>query len=373
MEYNRCYAAVDLAAIEHNTDEIRKRIGRDTALIAIVKADAYGHGACRVAAHIEKKADAFGVATAEEGIELREAGIGKPILILGYTSPCQYADLILNNITPSVWDYGDAKILSEVAARMNVTAKLHVPIDTGMSRIGFPAVEQAVENIRKIHALPNLFIEGMFSHLACADMREDPLSAEQFREFDAVDDALLSAGIHIPVKHICNSAGISRYDSEHRNAVRAGIILYGLEPSEEVGTGGLDLKPALTWKTHVVRVENIPKGRGVSYGAAFVTEHEVTRIATLSVGYADGYPRTLSNRGRVLIRGQYAPILGRVCMDLMMVDVTLIPGTLVEDEVILIGRDGENSITAEKLGRDAMSFNYETVCRIGKRVKRIYI
>ncbi len=372
FEYNRCFAEIDLAAIEHNTDQIRKRTGYDTALMAVVKADAYGHGAIPVAKRIEKKVNAFCVAAAEEGYSLREAGSKLPILILGYSSPCQFADLLINNITPSVYDYEDAKILSEVAVKMNMMAKIHVPLDTGMSRVGFPAWDKAAENIRKIHELPNIFIEGMFSHLACADMTEDNLSERQFAEFDAVDKALAGYGIKIPIRHICNSAGIIRYDSHYMNAVRAGIILYGLAPSDEIGFGGLDLRPALTWKTHVIRIEEIPKGRGVSYGSTYVTERDVTRVATLAAGYADGYPRSLSNKGRVLIHGEYAPILGRVCMDIFMADVTGIPDVNVGDVVTLIGKDGDNSITAEEFGNTAGSFNYETVCRISKRVRRIY-
>lgn len=371
-EYNRCYAVVDLAAVEHNIDEIRGRIGNDVLLTAIVKADAYGHGAIPVAKRIEKKVNAFGVASAEEGLALREAGIRTPVLILGYTSPRQYAELLLNNITPSIYDYEDAKILSAAACRMNMMAKLHVSVDTGMSRVGFGTADQDVRTILKISELPNIFIEGVFSHLACADMTDDRLSGIQFAKFDSLNERLREAGLDIPVKHICNSAAISRYPGHHKNAVRAGIITYGLLPSEEVGTGGLDLRPALEWKTHVIRVETIPKGRGISYGSTYVTEKD-TRIATIAAGYADGFPRSLSNCGHVLIHGQFAPITGRVCMDIFMADVSGIPDVKVEDEVTLIGKDGENSISAEEFGRRAGSFNYETVCRISKRVKRIYL
>ena len=371
-EYNRCYADIDLSAIAHNISEIKKRIGNNTALTAIVKADAYGHGAVPISKHIEKMVNAFGVASVEEGLALRDAGIRIPVLILGYSSPCQYADVLANNLTPSVYDYGDAQILSECAARMNMMAKVHIPVDTGMSRIGFLPGREAAEQIGKIAGLPNIFVEGIFSHLACADMEEDSASAGQFEEFDSLNRMLKENGIDIPVKHICNSAGILRYEEHLNNAARAGIILYGLVPSEEIGNGGLDLKPALEWKTHVIRVEDIPKGRGVSYGQTFVTDRETTRIATLAIGYADGFPRSLSGTGRVLIRGKSTPILGRVCMDICMADVTDIPDVQVEDIVTLIGKDGEETITAEEFGKAAGSFNYETVCRISKRVKRIY-
>ena len=372
-EYYRCYAAVDLDAAVHNISEIRRTVGPDSALIAIVKADAYGHGSVPLAKAIEKYVNGFGVASAEEGLELREAGIRLPVLILGYTSPVQYNDILANNITPSVFYYEDARILSDRAGKMNRMAKIHIPIDTGMSRVGFLPGDAAVSNIIKISELPNIFVEGMFSHLACADMEDDPASERQFSEFDSVNEGLIEKGLRIPIRHICNSAGIQRYKEHYANAVRAGIILYGLMPSEETGFGGLDLKPLLEWKTHVIRVEEIPKGRGVSYGQTFVTDRPVTCVATIAVGYADGYPRTLSNCGNVLIKGHRAPILGRVCMDICMADVTEIPDVKVEDTVTLIGRDGNECITAEELGRTAASFNYETVCRISKRVKRIYL
>ena len=362
---------VDYSILRNNFLAVQEAFP-DKTLAPVVKADAYGHGAVPLAKHIEQKVNGFGVASAEEGLELREAGIRLPILILGYTSPVQYDAILKNNITPSVYDYEDAKILSECAGRLNMVAKIHVPIDTGMSRVGFLPEDEAVLAIRKISELPNIFVEGMFSHLACADMTEDIASERQFSEFDSVNERLLAEGVKIPVRHICNSAGIQRYEEHYANAVRAGIILYGLMPSEEVGFGGLDLKPVLEWKTHVIRVENIPKGRGVSYGQTFVTERDVTRVATIAAGYADGYPRSLSNKGFVLIHGKRAPLLGRVCMDICMADVTDIPDVKVEDTVTLIGRDGEEIITAEEFGREAGSFNYETVCRISKRVKRIY-
>ncbi len=371
QEYNRCYATINLGAIRHNIGIVRERTGYDVALIAVVKADAYGHGAVPVARSIEDRVDAFGVASVEEGLELREAGISLPVLILGYSSPCQYAEVLAHNLTPSIYSFDDAKILSHCAEQMNMMGKVHIPLDTGMTRIGFRADENAAGLIERIAGLKNIFVEGVFSHLACADMENDTYSDGQFREFETVKKRLEEKNIRIPVHHICNSAGILNREDHYEGAVRSGIITYGITPSGIFDRDAIGLVPALEWKTHVIHIADVEPGRGVSYGATYVTD-KPTKIATLAAGYADGYPRSLSNRGKVLINGRFAPVIGRVCMDLMMADVTGIPGVHIESRATLIGRDGDNDLSVEDFSSLAGTIPYETVCRISKRVKRIY-
>lgn len=370
-EYYRCCAEVDLAAIEHNIDEVRKKVGDDVWILAVIKADGYGHGAIPIARRLKEKVQYFAVATIEEAIELRNAGVTHPILILGYTSPSQYDELIQYDITQTIYSTETARLLDEAGKRAGKKGKIHIALDTGMTRIGFEMKEEDVAQVVQISRYPNLYLEGMFSHFSCADMYDKAYSKKQMERYDWFCAQLEREGVTIPVKHLCNSAGIIEFDSHRFNMVRSGIITYGLYPSEEVRTDEVVLKPALTWKTHVVNVKTIEAGHGVSYGATYVTQ-KPTRIATLSVGYADGYPRSLSNKGKVLIHGQYAPIIGRVCMDQMMVDVSLIENVCIEDEAILVGRDGENFLSVEEVANLAGSFNYEFVCGISKRVKRIY-
>lgn len=374
-EYLRTYAEVSLAAIEHNIDEARKRIGSGTKLLAVVKANAYGHGAVRVARHLQEKVDFFAVATLEEGLELREAGIHKPILDLGYISPAEYEDMILADIRPSIYHLEDAEILSRKAASLGRSAKLHIALDTGMTRIGFQVTEGDADQIREISLLPNLEIEGMFTHLSCADMVDKTYCDGQFEKYDTMLAMLEERNVRIPIRHVCNSAAVMEFDidEKHRyDMVRTGITNYGIYPSEEVKKENMNLIPALAWKAHVIHVKEVAPGIGVSYGATFVTQKPVTKIATVSIGYADGYPRALSSRGRVLIHGKTAPILGRVCMDQMMVDVSEIPDVAVEDVVTLVGRDGEECISIEEIADPSGRFNYEMLCDISPRVRRVY-
>ena len=374
-KYLRTYAEVSLAAIHHNVEEARKRLLPGTKVLAVVKADAYGHGAVRVAQSLEDIADFFAVATLEEGVELREHNIVRPILILGYTSPLQYSEMIAWDIRPSIYHYEDARNLSETAVREGKTARIHIALDTGMTRIGFQVTEEAADEIEKISELPNVEIEGLFTHLSCADMTDKTYCGRQFAKYDDMLSMLEKRGVRIPIRHVCNSAAIMEYepDDPHRfDMVRSGIITYGIYPSEEVKKDRLNLIPALAWKAHVIHVKDVGPGQGVSYGATFVTSRPVTKIATVSAGYADGYPRALSSRGRVLIHGKSAPILGRVCMDQMMVDVTDIPDVKVEDVVTLVGHDGEAYIPIEEIADPAASFNYEMLCHISPRVYRIY-
>lgn len=371
QSYKRVYAEISLDAIKHNMAEIKEHVGNDTKVMAIIKADGYGHGAVAVAKAIDAMADYYGVAILEEAIELRKNGIDKPLLILGYTSPRQYADLVLHNVTQTIFDFETAKKLSETACSLNMTANIHIAIDTGMNRIGFKAEKESLDTIKQIYSLPNIFIEGIFTHFATADEKDKTFANEQYKRFKSFADYLEENGVTIPIKHICNSAGIIDFDYK-LDMVRAGIILYGLYPSEDVDKNAIVLKPAMKLKTHVIFVKEVEAGHGISYGLTYVTDRK-TRIATLPVGYADGYPRALSSKGHVIINGQYAPILGRVCMDQMMVDITGIDGVKIENDVTLLGSEGDCVITAEELGNMSESFNYEFICGVGKRVPRIFV
>ncbi len=365
-EYYRTYAEISLDSIEHNLSELKKKLKKDVLTLAIVKADAYGHGAVGVSKSIQDKVDYFGIAELMEAVELREAGVKKPILVLSYTSPYLYETLINNELTQTIFNYNDAVELSKAAVKLNKIARVHIAVDTGMSRIGFFCNEESVEICKRINDLPNIYIEGMFSHYACADCEDRSTTEQQTENFKKFICALEKRGVEIPIKHLCNSAGILTCD-EQFNMVRMGIVLYGLYPDPCVIDGSVDLKPAMRIVSHVIHVKDVPAGSGVSYGHTYFT-NKTTKIATVCIGYADGYSRTLSNKGRVLINGEFAPIIGRVCMDQLMVDVTELSDVKVGDEVTLLGADGENQITAEEIGKLTDTINYEVVCQFQKRV-----
>ena len=374
-KYYRTYAEVSLKAIEHNVEEAAKRILPGTKILAIVKADAYGHGAVRVAKDLENRVDFYGVATLEEGIELYEAGIRKPILCLGYISPREFGEMIRADIRPSIFHRDDALALDREAEKLGKKAKYHIALDTGMTRIGFQVTEKDADTIAEIAALPHIELEGMFTHLSCCDQQDQTYSKEQFARYDRMLAMLKERNVRIPIRHVSNSAAVEEFGAQepHRfDMVRLGITNYGCYPSEDVQKQNLDLIPALQWRAHVIHVKNVGPGVGVSYGATYVTSRPETKIATLSVGYADGYPRALSGKGRVLIHGQYAPILGRVCMDQMRVDVTDIPAVKVEDVVTLVGHDGNGFIPIEEIADASCRFNYEMLCNISGRVVRLY-
>ena len=370
--YLRCYAEISLEAIGHNIKEVKKRLPEGVKLLGVVKANAYGHGAVPVASYLENQVDYFATATIEEAIELRENSISAPILILGYVSPSQYGDLVEYNITQTIDSYAQALALEKEAARRNWKAKVHLAVDTGMTRIGFQVTENDADEAAKIAGLPHLELEGMFTHFSCADQEDKTYCAMQMEKYDKMTELLAKRGVTIPLRHICNSAGIMEFDDHRFEMVRSGIITYGIYPSEEVKKERLNLIPALSWKSHVIHVKEVGPGIGVSYGATYVTEKPMTRIATVSAGYADGYPRALSNQGFVLIHGKKAPIIGRICMDQMMVDVTEIPDVQVEDIVTLVGTDGDETITIEEIANPAARFDYEMLCDISSRVTRIY-
>lgn len=371
-KYYRVQANVNLGAIQHNINIIRDKLNMDTKLMLIIKADAYGHGAIPIAKAVENdRIDAYGVAIIEEAVELRDAGISVPILVLGYTPKEQYALVVANDATQTIFQYDMAEALALEAKRQNKNAKLHIKVDTGMSRIGFSDTMESIQEIKRIALLPNIEIEGIFSHFSQADETDKTGTNNQLRRFKDFINQLEQEHIFIPIKHISNSAGIIDMPGAGFNMVRCGIAFYGIYPSEWVNQKEIKLIPAMELKTHVVFVKEVEAGVGVSYGATFVTEKN-TKIATVPVGYADGYSRNLSNHGRVIIHGQYAPIIGRICMDQFMVDVTGIENVKQGDTVTLLGRDQEAYISAEELAEWSHSFPYELVCTVGKRIPRVY-
>lgn len=369
----RIYAGIDLDALKYNVEGIKRCKAESAMLMGVIKANAYGHGAKVFAHELDRMGfDWFAVATVDEGIELRRDGIKQPILVLGYTCEAQYPDMVQWEITPTIYSLDMAKAFDAAAAKAGKVANIHIKIDTGMSRIGFLPGEESLDEIEKIHELRHLRIQGMFTHFACADMRDKTHVGHQIEKFHQMIDGVRQREIPVEIFHCSNSASIMELPSEHMNLVRAGIILYGLYPSNEMEEKRLPLKPVMSLYSHIVHVKEVPKGVTVGYGATYVTRRS-TRIATIPVGYADGYPRSLSNRASVLIHGRRVPIIGRVCMDQFMVDVTDMPQVSVGDVVTLIGQDGEETLSVEEISEMAGSFNYEFVCDVSRRVPRVYI
>ena len=368
----RVCAHVHLDALEHNLFEIRRLISPETKIIAVIKADAYGHGAVACARLMETMdfVWGYGVATAVEAMELRRNSIQKPILVLGYTFPEQAEELAAGRIRPTIFSLESAQAVSEAAAKAGYPVPVHIKIDTGMSRIGYQVTEKAADEIALIAELPGIRIEGIFTHFSRADEKDKTFTRRQFESYQRMVGMLRDRGIEIPFHHVSNSAGILDFPEANLDAVRAGIILYGLWPSEEVRHTA-DLRPVLELKSHLAHVKMLEEGRLVSYGGTWRAEGE-RKIATVPVGYGDGYPRSLSNCGCVLLHGQRVPICGRVCMDQLMVDATGIPDVKTGDEVTLVGRDGNDCITVEELGELSGRFNYEFVCDLGKRIPRVY-
>lgn len=369
--YHRTYLKIDLDAIEYNIDNVLRKLAGKAKLLAVIKADAYGNGAVEVGKFLESKCDFFGVACVEEAMELINAGIKTPILVLGGVSPQQYDVIVENDIRIPIFSYEAAQALSDEAVRQNKNIPFHFCLDTGMSRIGFQVNSESADVCKKITELPNITAEGLFSHFATADEENLEKTLAQKKRFTDFVKLLSERGIAIPIKHISNSAGIMVLDDIF-DMVRSGIITYGLYPSAEVDKSLMDIKPSMEWKTHISHIKTLEAGREISYGGTYVTDKE-TVVATIPVGYADGYPRCLSNIGRVIVNGRYAPILGRVCMDQFMVDITDIPDVTEENEVTLVGYDGELALTMEEVSEMAHSFNYELPCRISRRVPRVYI
>lgn len=372
LEYQRLAAEINLDAIGHNIREIKKKIEPKTRLLAVVKADAYGHGSVEVSqVCLYNGADELAVATSDEGVALRSNNIFVPILILGYTVENRLEDVVLNNLTQTVFSYELAKQLSDTAVRLGKTAYAHIGIDTGMSRIGFLPCEESLNEIDEIFKLPNLRVTGVFTHFSTADESDKSFTVQQFERFKYMTNGIEARGHRGLIRHCANSAAIIDLPEMQMDMVRAGIIIYGMMPSNDVSVN-IDLIPAMSIKTHISYVKELPKGIGVGYGRKYYTD-KLTKIATVPIGYADGYSRQLSNKARMIVNGEYADVIGNVCMDQLMLDVTHIKDVKMGDEVTVMGVCGDKSVSAEELGSMMGTINYEVVCGIGKRVPRVYI
>ena len=359
------YITVDLDALQENFRKIKAISG--VPAMAVIKADAYGHGAVAAAKALADEAAFFGVASITEAMELRNAGIENPILVLGHMPTSAFSHAVRLNVRPAIFNYEDACALSQEAQKQGVTAQYHLVADTGMSRIGFQVTEESADICGKIAQLPHLDCEGIFSHFATADEADLTAAHAQADLFDQFCQMLETRGVKPRIRHLDNSAGILNF-AHHYDMVRAGIILYGLCPSDEVPIAPAGLKPVLSWKAQIAHLKTLEASRKISYGGTYTTTAP-TRVATIPVGYADGYRRGLSNQFHVMIRGQKAPILGRVCMDQLMVDVTHIDGVTTADTVTLLGE----GITAEEMAQALGTINYEIVCGISRRVPRVYL
>ena len=365
----RTWAEVDLTAIEHNFMAARNHLPSDMKLLVTVKANAYGHGAVRIAKLLEGKADYFALAAMDEAVQLRQAEIRTPLLILGPVQPMDYPRAAKYDVALTVSSLEEAKAISRCAVDMGKIITVHFALDTGMSRIGFACTEDAAAEIAEAAKLPGIYAEGVFSHFALADSKDKSYVNLQAANFRRMLDQI---GLDFPIRHLYNSAAIAELEPEFDMA-REGIILYGLLPSSEVDLNRIGgVKPAMALRSHVSFVKNLSAGTPVSYGCTYVTEKESV-IATVMAGYADGVPRLLSNCGEVIIRGAKAPIVGRVCMDQFMVDVTHIPGVSTGDVVTIFGTDGDVTITADEVAEKAQTIGYELVCGIAPRVPRVYM
>ena len=372
--YSRVYARIDLDAIAYNMEQMKENLSPDTQIMAVIKADGYGHGAVQIAHMLESVNYIWGfaVATLDEAVVLRTEGIKKPILVLGCVFPDQYMAMLKHDIRMNVYTEEMAEAISQMAARENMTAYMHIKLDTGMTRLGFDVSDTSVAAIERISNMKNVKMEGIFTHFAKADETDKTFTQKQIMDFCHMVSKLKEKNVTFAYEHCANSAAIIDVKDANFDLVRAGISTYGLYPSEEVRKENVKLRPALELKSHVAFVKEIEKDTGISYGGTFVSKDKM-KIATIPVGYADGYPRSLSNQGFVLIRGKKAPIVGRVCMDQFMVDVTHIEGVGFGDKVTLIGTDGNETISVEDLGELSGRFNYEFICDLGKRIPRVYV
>ncbi len=372
--YSRVYAQIDLDAILHNMEQMQKTISRNTKIMGVIKTDGYGHGAVPIGRELEKLDVTWGYATAtvEEAQILRENGLKKPILVLGASFSESYGLLAEKEIRATVFSLRQAQALEQYAKEAERKIIVHVKIDTGLSRLGFQVTEEAADEIAQISVMPHIVIEGMFTHFAKADARDKAMANAQIHKFSQMREMLGERGVEVPILHCSNSAAIIDMPAANMSVVRAGISLYGMWPSDEVQKNNLDLQPVLSLKSQIVFVKELEAGRTISYGATYETTRR-ERIATIPIGYGDGYPRSLSNKGYVLIHGKRAPICGRICMDQFMVNVSHIPEAKEGDTVVLVGRDGQEVISMEEIGELSGRFNYEFACDLGKRIPRVYV
>lgn len=366
------WAEINLDNAAYNMKEIR-RVAKSKDIIAVIKADAYSHGALEMATVLlQNGATRLAVAVITEALELRRSGIKAPIMILGYT-PIDFAeDLIKYDIEVTAYSYDYVEELSKETRRYNRSVKIHVAVDTGMGRIGFLPNEKSVKDVYKISKLPNIIIESIFSHFSTSDEEDKTYTEQQFDKFNTFCKDLKDTGVNFNFRHIANSGAIIDIPETHLDAVRPGILLYGYYPSKEVDSAKLDLKPVMSLKASVINIKSLPAGEYISYGRKYRTERESV-IATLPIGYADGYTRLLYNKAKVIIKGRFAPVVGRICMDMCMVDITDIPGVEIGDEVIVMGSEDGLSFTAEDIAEAIGTINYEVLCAVSKRIPRVYI
>ncbi|APU58649.1 alanine racemase [Clostridium botulinum] len=365
------WAEIDLDNLQHNLKQIKKICG-NKEIIGVIKANAYGHGAMEIAPTLlENGVSRLAVAVLSEAMELRMSGVKNPIMILGYT-PWALGDMLLDNdIEQSVYSYNDALELSKIAVLKRKILKIHIVVDTGMGRIGFLPIKESVEDVYKISKLPNIEIEGVFSHFSSADELDKDYTLYQMNKYNEFINKLEEKNIQLPIKHIANSAAIIDLENTHLDAVRAGIIMYGYYPSNYVLRNNINLKPVMSLKTSIVHIKKVSSGEYISYGRTFKTKRE-SIIATLPIGYADGYNRLLSNKGKVIVNGKLAPVIGRVCMDQCMIDVTFIENLKVGDVVTIMGEENGVSYTAEDIASQIGTISYEVICNVNKRVPRVY-
>jgi len=376
MDYklNRAWAEVNLDNIAHNVREIRRVTDKKAEMMGIVKADAYGHGVMEVAKTLLANGVTYlAVSMLDEAIQLRNAGINVPILILSYTDPIRSDEIIENDVTQAVFTHDLAEALSSAAVRLGKHAKIHIKIDTGMGRVGFLPGYNAVKDVVRISKLSGIIIEGLFTHFSSADEKEREYTNLQFGRFMSICNELNRIGVYIPIKHVANSAAILQYPQTHLDMVRPGVILYGMMPSNEIEGVAVDLRPAMTLKANITMVKEVEPDTSISYGRIFTTTRK-TKIATVPIGYADGYTRLLTGKGHMLVHGKRVPILGKICMDQCMVDVTdIMEEVHVGDEVVIFGTQNGETVAIEELAEQIGTINYELVCIIGKRIPRVYI
>jgi len=373
-KFNRSWAEVSLDNIAHNVREIRRITEKKTEIMGVVKADAYGHGVMEtVKTLLDNGVTRLAVSMLDEAIQLRKNGITVPILILSYTDPARADEIVQYDVTQTVFSHDLAEALSQAGVKSHKNVKIHIKIDTGMTRVGFMPGYSAVKNVLQISKLPRIVVEGLFTHFASADEKDKSYTYMQFERFMSICSELNRIGLYIPIKHVANSAAVIEFPEMHLDMIRPGIIMYGLYPSDEVDKSKIHLKPAMQLKSNVILVKDVEENTCISYGRRYVTKCR-SKIATIPIGYADGYSRLLTNKARIFINGQYAPVVGSICMDQCMVDITgLDCDVAVGDEVVLFGTQGENSIPVEEIAHKIGTINYEIVCIVGKRIPRVYM
>ena len=370
-KYTRVCAKIDLDAIEYNMEMMKNNLKEGTRIISVLKTDGYGHGAVQIARLLQEKDYIWGYATAtlDEAVILRKKGIEKPILVLGTVFPDQRAAMIEHEVRMTLYTEEMAAEVSDLATRMGKDVHIHIKLDTGMSRLGFPICEESADAIERISKMPHLQMEGMFTHFAKADEEDKSFTEKQLNAYLWMKQRLEEKGVQFSYYHCSNSAGIIDVPEANMDLVRAGISIYGLYPSGEVNKANVPLKPALQWVSHVAHVKWVEAGTPVSYGGTYVTDRR-TKLATIPVGYGDGYPRILGNRADVLVCGKRAPVIGRVCMDMLMVDVTDVPEADMADDFVLLGAQGNERITPDELAEHAQTIPYEIMLGFSPRVRR---